>query len=171
MQNSTHSLSNFKEEKIMNEKVKRFLEDSEKAAILCDLGLCEKEYSPSGEETPEYPLYDAEKKCYYKEIPIAVTDEEWESIKKKALENAELKKATQAARGKNVGNDIVALLLTGIAAVLYVGGFIAGIVFKDKLDSAAVMFGIWTAAFVEGTVMLGFARIIKLLDKIGKGCN
>ena len=76
MQNSTHSLSNFKEEKIMNEKVKRFLEDSEKAAILCDLGLCEKEYSPSGEETPEYPLYDAEKKCYCKEIPIAVTDEE-----------------------------------------------------------------------------------------------
>ena len=100
-----------------------------------------------------------------------MTDEEWERIKKKALENTELKKAAQAARGENTGNDIVALLLTGIAAVLYVGGFIAGIVFKDKLDSAAVMFSIWAAALVEGTVMLGFARIIKLLNKIGKGCN
>lgn len=100
-----------------------------------------------------------------------MTDEEWERIKKKALENTELKKAAQAARDESAGNDIVVLLLTGIAAVLYVGGFIAGIVFKDKLDSTAVMFGIWTAAFIEGTVMLGFARIIKLLDKIGKGCN
>ena len=100
-----------------------------------------------------------------------MTDEEWERIKKKALENTELKKAAQAARDESAGNDIVALLLTGIAAVLYVGGFIAGIVFKDKLDSAAVMFGIRAAAFVEGTVMLGFRRIIKLLNKIGKGCN
>ena len=155
----------------MNEKVKRFLEDADKAKILCDLGLCEREYSPSVEETPEYPLYDAEKRCYCKETPISVTDEEWERIKKKALENTELKKAAQAARDESAGNDIVALLLTGIAAVLYVGGFIAGIVFKDKLDSAAVMFGIWAAAFVEGTVMLGFRRIIKLLNKIGKGCN
>ena len=51
-----------------------------------------------------------------------MTDEEWERIKKKALENTELKKAAQAARGESAGNDIVALLLTGIAAVLYVGG-------------------------------------------------
>ncbi len=54
----------------MSEKVKRFLEDSEKAAILCDLGLCEKEYSPSGEETPEYPLYDAEKNVIAKRFPL-----------------------------------------------------------------------------------------------------
>ncbi len=26
----------------MNEKVKRFLEDADKAKILCDLGLCER---------------------------------------------------------------------------------------------------------------------------------
>ncbi len=79
----------------------------------------------------------------------------------------------------NVNNNI-ADILQFIAWVLYIGGFIAGIVFgNESIDVGFYSFShtetrfvwsvaltYWFTAAVSGTVLLGFAEIIKLLEAI-----
>ena len=76
--------------------VKEFLEsrrsaerqkfEKERDELLVSLGLVEnvKEYSPDGTKTPGYVEFDEEANNYYrvKTVPVVVTDEEFEEIKK-----------------------------------------------------------------------------------------
>ena len=121
--------------------------------MLIDLGLSEKEYSPSGNLSDEYPEYDRETKSYYKLKAIAVTDEEFEKIKKYA-----------GKKEDNVSSNGIATTLTTIAWITYIAGFSVGLVMIEVLEWYILL--IWLAAFLSGTVYLGLAEIIKLLTQI-----
>ncbi len=175
----------------MNEKVKKFLEskqkaiylknEKDKADFLISLGLFEKEYSPINAYTYEYNIDEwdekEQKRKYYKKVPVSVTDEEFEQIR--------------SVVGKTSGNraenkfDIetkanpVATLLTVIAWIVFIGGFIAGLVFgtrevtegiyytyTDTEFSFAIALVYWAVSFISGAMMLGFAEVIKLLQDI-----
>ena len=158
----------------MNEKLKEFLDakkeaeqkkyQEEKQRILIEQGLFEKEYSPNSFYSQEFPLYDHVADKYYKEVPLEITDEEYREIKK-YLNISETKK------------NHIAVALTVIAWLTFVGGFIAGIAFgqvevgtyyRHTEFSFAIAFVYWSISFVEGTMFLGFAEIIKLLAAIKK---
>lgn len=165
----------------MNEKLKNFLDakkDSEtkkyeetKRKTLIDLGLYEKAYSPDNRYSEEFCMTEwdsaAQESKYYKEVPIEITDEEYQEIKK--YTNKEDKTA----------NNPVAVALMVIAWVIFIGGFIAGIAMgageegnyyadTETEFSFAITFIYWCASLISGTMFLGFAEIIKLLDAIKK---
>lgn len=147
----------------MNEKVQAFLDakrqeelvkkQAEKDKLLVDLGLAEKEYSPNGSWSAEYPEYDRETKSSYKLKAIAVTDEEFAEIKKAAGENT-----------NSASSNGIAATLTVIAWITYIAGFIAGVASMEMLQGFVLF--IWLAAFLSGTMYLGFAEMIKLLTQI-----
>ena len=165
----------------MNEKLKEFLDakkDAEKKAYeekkkdtLIELGLFEKVYSENNAYSIEYPWseWDSENSInkYYKKIPMEITDEEYEEVKKYSKKPVIL------------GENPIATALTVIAWILFIGGFIAGIAlgtvevergyyytYTDTEFSFAVAFVYWCASLISGTMFLGFAEIIKLLTDI-----
>ena len=161
----------------MDERVKKFLDakkaekekwnDKEKYKILTEAGLYDKicvEDDPNDDEI--FTEFDPENQCqsYYKMVPIDVTDEEYEEIKK----YLKIKVETE--------NNPIASALTVIAWILFIGGFVAGIAlgmvevegyyYSHTEFSFAVAFIYWCIALISGTMFLGFAEIIKLLDAI-----
>ncbi len=108
---------------------------------------------------------------YYKKVPIEITDEEYRKIKKYSKEED----TEEYIAEKNP----IAVALTIIAWVLFIGGFIAGIALGRKEVtggyyytytvtefSFAIAFVYWCTALISGTIFLGFAEIIKILDAI-----
>ncbi|MBR3994341.1 MAG: hypothetical protein IKI97_03575 [Clostridia bacterium] len=169
----------------MHEKVKEFLDTKKaeeikeaaekKQKTLIGLGLFEKEYSDSEEYSVDFPFseYDSEnlKLKWYKEKAIDVTDEEYAEILKHAGKHAKA--------GTSNSMNAVAIVLTIIAWITFIVGFFAGIAFgiekaeigiyytyTDTEFSFATAFAYWCASFISGTMFLGFAEIIKLLDNI-----
>lgn len=157
----------------MHEKVKEFL-DAKKAEerkeyaekkqeLLIELGLYEKVYSENEEYNNDFPYseYDSEnsKTKWYKKEAIAISDEEYEEVKK----YSDL---------KNNDNDEnpIATILKVIAVIVYIAGFIASFFLGvDRYgDISAMVMVWWIVFFIAGTIYLGFAEIIKLLDAIKK---
>lgn len=156
----------------MNEKLKEFL-DAKKAAerkafeekkneTLLQLGLFEKVYSENEQYSNDFPYSEFDSKNsknrWYKKSPIAITDEEYEEVKK----YAELKVDKK-------GNPI-AVTLRVIAIIIYIVGFVASFFLGvDKYgDISAMVIVWWVVFFVGGTCYLGFSEIIQLLEDIKK---
>ena len=157
----------------MDERLKAFLEkkqqevnelnEEEKANLLLELDLFDKEYSPTGEFSEEYRYSeddsDTGKTKWYKKVPIAISDEEYEALKNCLQTQLEQKQ-----------DNKVAMLLKFLAVVVYIGGFISPFFFLSGLpDTAAVVAtiaGSWVAGFFAGSLLLGFAEVIKLLNDI-----
>ena len=59
-------------------------------------------------------------------------------------------------------NNTIATLLKVLAIIIYVCGFLAGIV----TSVWSLMFLYWFAAFFSGSLLLGFSEVIRLLDLI-----
>ena len=159
----------------MNEKLRMFLEakkedeikryEFEKQKMLIELGLCYKVYSPDDKYSQEYSQieWDSTNQVskYFKMVPIEITDEEYQEVKKYA------KKESEEKGRKNA----VATALTGIAWFIFIAGFIAGIALgKEEYYGSDFSFAIaltyWGVSLITGTMFLGFAEIIKLLDAI-----
>ncbi len=157
----------------MHEKVKEFLAKKqaeeqkkyakEKERVLESLGIVEKEYSNNTSYTVEYPYYEwgseSQSGRYYKKNKIDVTDEEYEMIKKYNKEESYF------------SSNTIATFLTVIAVIVFVIGFIGGIVlgntFEIRYDfNTPLMFATWVICAVNGIFILGFAEIIKLLQAI-----
>ena len=148
----------------MNEKVQEFLKQKKenefqkyqetKRESLITLGLYERIYSPNNKKSREYPCQEIESGKYYKEVPFEVTDEEYEEIKKYLPQSD--------------GDNPIASILTVIAMVVYILGFIVGWYYGvDRWgEPSGLMIVYWIVAFILGTVYLGLAEIIKLLTKI-----
>lgn len=126
------------------------------------LDLTEKEYSPTNTYSEEYHYSETdvngENIRYFKYVPIEVTDEEYKKILKYEL-------------GNSKQNNNVASTLKVIAWIIYIGGFIIGIILAGTLNiystfSFAVALIYWAIAFISGTISLGFAEIIQLLEMI-----
>ena len=171
----------------MNEKLEVFLkqkkeeelkkQEEAKKKTLIDLGLFEKVYSQDNTQSDgfsygEWDSKDAKVK-YFKKVPIEVSDEEYEEIKKYSNQS----KDTFQDYFSN--DNPIATALTVIAVIIFIGGFIAGIALgRVVVDrgysyrytytefSFAAAFVYWFASFVSGMVFLGFAEIIKLLTEI-----
>ena len=159
----------------MNEKVKEFLDakkdaekkkyEEKKKKILLELGLFEKVYSENEEYSNDFPYseYDSEisKNRWYKKEVIAISDEEYE----------EVKKYSEIQDSDNNKNSI-ATILRATAIIVYVVGFIAGIFIGDAVAeyswefSWGTAFIYWFVSFFSGTTILGFAEIIQLLHDI-----
>lgn len=144
----------------MHEKVESFLtqrqaeESIRRSKHLVELGLYEKVYSNSTTYSDEFPYPETDEKGaiinYYKKLPIDITDEEY----------AEIKKYSHAYSS---GKNRIAVALTVIAWVIYIVGFVSGLInYGSPTDSLVY----WCGALISGTTFLGFAEIIKLLNDI-----
>lgn len=167
----------------MNDKVKEFLNskkeaeqkkyEEEKQKTLIELGLFEKVYSPNDNYSEEYSSYEWDSanstNKYYKKVTIEITDEEYQEVKK------------YSKKEETTENNPIATALTVIAWVIFIGGVIAGCAmgmvevqrgnyytYTDTEFSFAVAFVYWCVSLISGTMFLGFAEIIKLLDAIKK---
>ncbi len=169
----------------MDERVKEFLEkkqqeaetrkEKKKAKTLISLGLYEKVYSPDGNYSIEYHLSEWDKKGqkskYYKKVPIAVSEKEFEEIRKFSNE-------------KVAETNPVVIGLTVIAWIIFIGGFIAGIAlgttevtkgfyytYTDTEFSFATAITYWAISLISGMMMLGFAEVVKSLNDIKNANN
>jgi len=147
---------------VVNKMVKEFLDSKkelelknemeEKEKVLIDLGLYEKVYSPDDDYSVEYSWveWDSEKSKnrYYKKVSVQVSDEEYEEIKK--YSSNEVKKEKNA----------IVTILTVVAWIMYIGGFILGIALGSIVGEYSFMFVLiyWVAFFVGGTMYLGLQK-------------
>lgn len=108
---------------------------------------------------------------HYKQVPIKISNEEYEALKQVCA-------PLEEEISDNTGNKI-AIALTIIAYVVYLCGFILGIVmgnveveggylytYSYTEFSFAIALTYWAVSLISGTLFLGFAEIIKLLDDI-----
>lgn len=166
----------------MNQRVQEFInqqkiqdeynKNMEKAKVLTDLGLYDKEYSENPAWSEKYPEYEYDQVTqqgkYFRKIPISVTDEEYAEILKYASQN------NISSINENDNKNKIASMFTGIAYAIFIVGAIFGFVMgytKDILDdtysfSFAIAIAWWCVSFIGGMFMLGFAEIIKLLNAI-----
>ena len=159
----------------MNEKLKEFLEakkdaekkkyQEEKQKTLIELGLFEKVYSPDNNYSAEFSSYEWDSanstNKYYKKVPVEITDEEYQEVKKYSKGDVLVQ-----------NNNPIATTLRVIAVLVYIVGFIGGIVIGDAAAeyswefSWGTAFIYWFISFFSGTTILGFAEIIQLLNDI-----
>ena len=154
------------------EQEKRDSLDKEKNEFLLSSGLCEKEYSEKDTWDEEYRHIEwdekEQKRKYYKNIPIEITDSEYQQLK----ELCEIKNEKKEIYETNN----IATALTVIAWIVMICGFIAGIALGNvevnrlyssyKEFSFAVALTYWAIALISGVLMLGLAEVIKLLNEI-----
>ena len=146
----------------MNEKVAKYLEEKrekERKEILIAAGLYEKEYAPKSQELPngEYPRLDTTiiPNRPYKAIPIEITDEEYEQVKKYAVKPPIFLPKP----------NLIAKISRGMGVCAYVLGFFCGMSFQSNgLLSFAIT--VWVMAAIGGTILLGLSETVKLLQNI-----
>ena len=98
---------------------------------------------------------------YYKKVPVEITDEEYQEVKKYSKGDVLVQ-----------NNNPIATTLRVIAVLVYIVGFIGGIVIGDAVAeyswefSWGTAFIYWFVSFFSGTTILGFAEIIQLLHDI-----
>ena len=154
----------------MHEMVKEFLDakkdaenkeyQAEKESVLIDLGLYKKEYAPNNKWSEEYEWHefdtDEQVYKYYKIIPIEITDEEYQEVKK-YIKNDSVK-----------ASNPVANAITVIAWIEFIAGFIAGIILGNAGEEFSLEIALiyWGISLISGIMFLGFAEIIKLLQAI-----
>lgn len=107
------------------------------------------------EESPNY-RFDPEtgKGMYGKNVPIDITDEEYELMR------------TTASKDVSSANNAIATALRIIACIAYVVCTIASFPFFDSSYGFTVGLTLLISGLISGTVFLGFAEIISLLHKI-----
>ena len=117
---------------------------------------------PDNVQSSEYPFeeYDATSGSYEtftKQVPMNVTNDEFEQIKKYSTIDETPKNA-------------ISITLTVIAYIIFISGFIYGIYIGSEyyVDefSFSLAFISWIITLISGMTFLGFAEIIKLLEAI-----
>lgn len=163
----------------MNQKVQEFInqqkiqlennKNMEKAKVLNDLGLYDKEYSENSAWSEKYPEYEYDQVTqqgkYFRKIPISVTDEEYaEILKYSNIDNTQIE-----SDDVKTNSNTIATIFSVIAVFIFILGLFLGIVLGDAIGykfSIGVALICWGSGFVGGMLMLGFAEIIKLLTAI-----
>ena len=163
----------------MNQRVQEFINQQkiqaeynmnmEKAKVLNDLGLYDKEYSENPAWSEEYHDYEYDQVTqqgkYFRKIPISVTDEEYaEILKYSNIANTQIE-----SDDVKTNSNIIATIFSVIAVFIFILGLFLGFVLGDAIGykfSIGVALICWGSGFVGGMLMLGFAEIIKLLTAI-----
>ena len=89
----------------------------------------------------------------YKQIPIEISDDEYEKIK-----------SYSTPTKINYQENTVAKILTVLGVITYIIGFLGGIWGADGYFGMTI--AIWVATLISGTMFLAFSQIIKLLEDI-----
>ena len=163
----------------MNQRLQEFInqqkiqlennKNMEKAKVLNDLGLYDKEYSENPAWSEEYPDYEYDQVTqqgkYFRKIPISVTDEEYaEILKYSNIDNTQIE-----SDDVKTNSNTIATIFSVIAVFIFILGLFLGIVLGDAIGYKfliGVALICWGSGFVGGMLMLGFAEIIKLLNAI-----
>ena len=183
-------------EDYLNKKAKEAAESEQKKkdALLLKLGLYEIEYSPDNRYSTEYPEseldYGKGTTRYYKKVPVPISDEEYSELlkyqKETDVENNPYTEVDENSYTVSIHveeqNNTVSIVFKVMAWLIFIGGFIAGIVFGQTEVSKyysgigyysshtefsfAAALPYWAICFVSGMIHLGFAEIIQLLDDI-----
>lgn len=153
----------------MHEKVERYIlkkeqeletkRVNERDDFLRKLHLYEIIYSDKDEASEEFPEWRWDSnghKKYYKYQTIEVTDEEYEK----------LRTLTDVQEEKIIESNGVAIVLKAIAIVVYSLGAIVGLI--AGVTNIVLMLSMWAGYFAIGTLLLGFAEIVKLLNVIAQ---
>ena len=154
----------------MNERVQKYIAEKKqekKRELLLNEGLYERvvlgeeEQIDGNDPTIEEEWdYSAQTYVCYKKVPVEITDEEYEQLKAVCGQPEKADKK----------NNVVATVLTCIAWLIYIGGFIFGCIEGDEMGRYEFAFDMafpyWLATLIFGTMLLGYAEIIKLLQGI-----
>ncbi len=161
----------------MNERVKEYIEEKQKkldkkkkakqAENLIKWGLYEKVYVDNENYDAANGDYEwneeKQQNLLFNKVPIEVTDEEYQAI---------LDVLDEDNKNEEEQNNKIATALTYIGVIIYCGGAILGLVYGNESTDYgtefvfAIAIKYWITAFISGTVFLGFAEIIKLLEEI-----
>lgn len=137
------------------EQEKKQISQMEKDKLLLELNLFEKEYSPDGKYSREYPESELDQETnttrYFKKIPAEVSDEEYAEI---------LQYQKEAKSQQRNGLSTVFQVL---AVIVIIGGFFVGIAAGELTGITLIQ---WVVGFVIGMICLGFGEIIRLLTDI-----
>ena len=171
----------------MDQNRKNYLKDKEK--FLIDNGYYHYVYKKEDDDPLEYSRRrlnpETNKLEYYKIVVDDISDEEYESLL--AEENNEkigsedsfniLKNILDNNNERSHNN--IATAITIISIIIILSSFILGIVYGNTFKTISLdnyktkeefnvlaMFITWAIGAVSGTLLLGFAEIIKLLQKI-----
>jgi len=152
--------------------------EKDKFILMRKLGLVEKEYFDGvGEGDPSvYPYYewDAVSKVSrrYKFVSIKMTDEEYAELLKYVpsdlLNTPEHTENNSSTPERQTSSSGISLALKIFAGIELIGGAIAGIAIADigYEFNFPLMLGIWAACGLGGCLLLGFAKVIDLLQEI-----
>ncbi len=127
----------------------------------------------------EYPFYTYDDKFKFnhqcKKVPLEISDEEYNAIKEYIAINDDTVKECCDTVNRYIKNrtnipqlnfNSIAATLSVIALIIYICGFIAGFISGGAEGSWDIAWIVWCASFLSGTMFLGFAEIIKLLEAI-----
>ena len=163
----------------MQDSVKKYIDrkkeeiKQQRDAFLIEEGMYTKEYAPDDKQSDEFHEYEwsikENKNRFYKKVAIEITDEEFEMVKEL---NEKTKKIHRV-------NNPVGVALQVIAWIIFIGGFIAGIVlgnvevtkgiyysYTATEFSFAIAFTYWSVSLISGMLFLGLSEAIKLLNEI-----
>ncbi|MBO5036370.1 MAG: hypothetical protein J6D42_04750 [Clostridia bacterium] len=159
---------NEKVQEYLNEKEKEYLKikNKKRSEFLISQGLYSKIYSPSDNRTEEYPFSEYKDGVYvfYKKEPIAVSDEEYKAIKSAY-------KACSVDKKERIKPTIIAVI-NWVACLIFIFGFISGVILGDIYAEGysdfnlVIAIAVWVSCFLSGLMMLGFSKIIELLDEL-----
>ena len=82
----------------------------------------------------------------------------------KSAENVNQTYVVESTSG--IKTNKIAVALQAIAKITYIFGFGSGVIFGMIGESLFVVLIFWMSAFISGTLFLGFAEIINLLQKL-----
>lgn len=124
---------------------------------LISLGYCERVYTNSDLPSSEYPHLDKSKMQCYKEVPLSVTDEQFEKI---------ISIGTAAARTPGA----LPAVLNWLGIAIYLIGFIVGLIMGKNTDryyefSFGTMLAWWAGSLASGIVFQWMGAVLKELRK------
>ena len=178
----------------MDQSRKKYLKDKEQ--YLIDNGYYHYVYKKEDDDPLEYSRRrlnpETNKLEYYKIVVDDISDEEYEEM----LKNEETEKTDASQNNnqdikqqkiqkyqkystRKSSSNIIATNITIIAFIVFAFAFILGIVYGNTFKTISLdnlkpkeefnvlaMFITWGIGAVSGTLLLGFAEIIKLLQRI-----
>ena len=114
--------------------------------------------------TDEFPNYGkipgTDKFGYYKEVPISISDEDYEELVK-------LEKNSPAKSIKNTKNGIATAITIFSYFVILISAIVGLILVSSvKENGWLLMIYFWAGGALSGTLLLGFAEVINLLQKL-----
>lgn len=134
--------------------------------MLVSEGIYEKvPCDPSSDAKSEF---EVETQQHFHKKPIKLTDEEYEQIKVICEETEQIRRNCQSEKIVQYKNPAIATTLKVVAVLIFIVGFIIGLVLCDATNwkDPTVVIVSWVMSLISGLLFLASAKIIDLLNEI-----